>query len=101
LISLKQFYIGHNKITSLHSEKGIDIIQYHFPLENGEEFRINIWDFGGQEIYHETHQFFLTERSLYVLVVDNRKEDTDFYYWLNVVELLSKKSPLLIIKNEK
>jgi hypothetical protein len=32
-----------------------------------------IWDFGGQEIQHSTHQFFLTTRSLYLLVVDARK----------------------------
>jgi hypothetical protein len=36
-----------------------------------------------------------------MLVADTRKEDTDFYYWVNVVELLSENSPLLIIKNEK
>jgi Leucine-rich repeat (LRR) protein len=83
------------------STQGIDVIQWHFPLSNGREFQINIWDFGGQEIYHATHQFFLTKRSLYTLVVDTRKEDTDFYYWLNVVELLSDSSPLLIINNEK
>ncbi|MEH2025693.1 COR domain-containing protein [Nostoc sp.] len=83
------------------STKGIEIIQWRFPMENGREFRVNIWDFGGQEIYHATHQFFLTKRSLYVLVADSRKEDTDFYYWLNVVELLSDNSPLLIIKNER
>ncbi|MEH2276118.1 MAG: leucine-rich repeat domain-containing protein [Nostoc sp.] len=81
--------------------KGIEVIQWGFPMENEREFRVNIWDFGGQEIYHATHQFFLTKRSLYVLVADTRKEDTDFYYWLNVVELLSDNSPLLIIKNEK
>uniref|UniRef100_UPI0039A4A89B COR domain-containing protein n=1 Tax=Nostoc piscinale TaxID=224012 RepID=UPI0039A4A89B len=83
------------------STKGIEVIQWGFPMENGQEFRVNIWDFGGQEIYHATHQFFLTKRSLYALVADNRKEDTDFYYWLNVVELLSDSSPVLIIKNEK
>ncbi|MEH2287892.1 COR domain-containing protein [Nostoc sp.] len=83
------------------STKGIEVIQWGFPMENGREFRVNIWDFGGQEIYHATHQFFLTKRSLYLLVADTRKEDTDFYYWLNVVELLSDNSPLLIIKNEK
>jgi internalin A len=33
--------------------------------------------------------------------VDDRKEDTDFYYWLQVVELLGENSPLLIVKNEK
>ncbi|WP_062294873.1 COR domain-containing protein [Nostoc piscinale] len=70
-------------------------------MENGREFRVNIWDFGGQEIYHATHQFFLTKRSLYALVADNRKEDTNFYRWLNVVELLSDSSPVLIVKNEK
>jgi internalin A len=83
------------------STKGIEVIKCGFPMENGREFRVNIWDFGGQEIYHATHQFFLTKRSLYVLVADTRKEDTDFDYWLNVVELLSDNSPLLIIKNEK
>jgi internalin A len=82
------------------STQGIDVIQWKFPY-NGQEFRVNIWDFGGQEIYHQTHQFFLTERSLYALVADTRKENTDFYYWLNVVELLSDNSPVLIIKNEK
>ena len=83
------------------STEGIDIIQWNFPLDDEREFKVNIWDFGGQEIYHATHQFFLTKRSLYALVADTRKEDTDFYYWLNVVELLSDNSPLLIVKNEK
>ena len=83
------------------STEGIAVIRYEFPLENSKTFRINIWDFGGQEIYHATHQFFLTKRSLYVLVADTRKEDTDFYYWMNVVELLSDNSPMLIVKNEK
>ena len=83
------------------STEGIEIIKWEFQMTDGDSFRVNIWDFGGQEIYHATHQFFLTKRSLYALVCDTRKEDTDFYYWLNVVELLSDNSPLLIIKNEK
>ncbi|MGB7380927.1 MAG: COR domain-containing protein, partial [Rivularia sp. (in: cyanobacteria)] len=83
------------------STEGIDVIQWKFPLENGKEFRVNIWDFGGQEIYHQTHQFFLTKRSLYALVADTRQENTDFYWWMKVAELLSDKSPILIIKNEK
>ncbi|PHM06637.1 GTPase [Nostoc sp. 'Peltigera malacea cyanobiont' DB3992] len=83
------------------STKGIEVIQWRFWMDSGQNFRVNIWDFGGQEIYHSTHQFFLTKRSLYALLADTRKEDTDFYYWLNLVELLSDNSPLLIIKNEK
>ncbi len=83
------------------STEGIDVIQWKFPLANGQEFRVNIWDFGGQEIYHQTHQFFLTKRSLYALVADSRREDTNFYWWMKVAELLSDRSPILIIKNEK
>ena len=88
------------------STEGIEVITYNFnyTLPNQpqqQNFRTNIWDFGGQEIYHATHQFFLTKRSLYVVVVDNRKEDDNLDYWLNIVELLSDNSPVLIIKNEK
>ncbi|MEZ4645209.1 MAG: hypothetical protein R3E31_21165 [Chloroflexota bacterium] len=28
-----------------------------------------MWDFGGQSVYHATHQFFLTKSSVYVLVI--------------------------------
>lgn len=89
------------KLVEEKTTEGIDVAEWQFPMENGRKFRVNIWDFGGQEIYHATHQFFLTKRSVYILIADTRKEDTDFHYWLNVVELLSDNSPLLIIKNEK
>ncbi|MBW4523291.1 MAG: leucine-rich repeat domain-containing protein, partial [Scytolyngbya sp. HA4215-MV1] len=81
--------------------EGIEVIRWEFPLPNGQAFRVNIWDFGGQEIYHATHQFFLTKRSLYALVADDRKENPNFHHWLSVVELLGGDSPVLIIKNEK
>ena len=86
-------------VSKTRSEVAIDVIHYEFPsairTREGDrekilkrKFQVNIWDFGGQEIYHATHQFFLTRRSVYILVCDDRKEDTDFFYWLQVVELL-------------
>jgi internalin A len=87
--------------TNENSTQGIDVIQWQFIGSEGQKVRVNIWDFGGQEIYHHTHQFFLTERSLYGLVADTREENTNFFYWLKVVELLSDNSPVLVIKNEK
>ncbi|MDJ0580613.1 COR domain-containing protein [Crocosphaera sp.] len=84
------------------STQGIDIQQWNFSMEEQEkDFRVNIWDFGGQEIYHATHQFFLTKRSVYAVVADNRQESPNLPYWLEIVELLSNKSPVLLIKNEK
>jgi hypothetical protein len=86
--------------------KGIDIHRHDFRLDNGRTFRLNVWDFGGQEIYHATHQFFLTKRSLYVLLDDTRKDyktvqDEGFKYWLEVVDQLGDHSPVLIFQNEK
>jgi len=94
--------------------RGIEVQQYYFPLQKADfkgfthpeklenrNFRLNLWDFGGQEIYKATHRFFLSKRSLYALVADSRKEDTDFNYWLHIVEMFGGESPLLIVLNEK
>jgi internalin A len=83
------------------STQGIDILQWEFTGRNQQNYKVNIWDFGGQDIYHQTHQFFLTERTLYLLVADSRKEDTDHYFWLQVIRLYGKDSPVLLIQNEK
>ena len=82
------------------STEGIDVSRGEFPY-NGKTFRVNIWDFGAQEIYHATHQFFLTKRSFYILLVDNRRENPNLCYWLSIIELLSHNSPVLLVHNEK
>ena len=66
---------------------------------NNSTYTLSIWDFGGQDVYHPTHQLFLTKNSLYVLMEDGRQKKTDFYYWLQVQELLAGNSPLLIVQN--
>ncbi len=87
------------------STEGIDIKEWMIPkaeLGLNKDFRVNIWDFGGQEIYHSTHQFFLTKRSIYILVTESRKEDKheDFYYWLNIIQILGDKSPVILVLNK-
>jgi internalin A len=82
------------------STQSIDIHQWNFD-RNDTNYRVNIWDFGGQEIYHQTHQFFLTERALYILVADDRKQNNDHLYWLEIIRLLGKNSPVLILQNQK
>ncbi len=86
--------------------KGIDIHRHDFQLKNSQNFRLNVWDFGGQEIYHATHQFFLTKRSLYLLLDDTRKDhksvsDPGFKYWLDLIDLYGGHSPVLLFQNEK
>lgn len=68
----------------------------------GDPVKLNIWDFGGQEIQHSTHQFFLTTRSLYLLVVDARKGDqiSNIEYWLKLIESFGGDSPIIIVINQ-
>jgi len=59
------------------------------------------WDFGGQEILHATHQFFLTERSLYLLVLEPRSglAQRDAEYWLKLIQTQGGGSPVIIVLN--
>lgn len=63
--------------------------------------RTRAWDFGGQEILHSTHQFFLTERSLYLLVLEPRtgSAQRDAEYWLKLIETQGGNSPVIIALN--
>lgn len=64
-----------------------------------EDIKVSIWDFGGQEIMHSTHQFFLSKRSLYMILVDSRQEGK-VEYWLKHVESFGGTSPVLMIINK-
>jgi internalin A len=63
--------------------------------------RSRAWDFGGQEILHSTHQFFLTERSLYLLVLEPRTglAQRDAEYWLKLIETQGAASPTIVVMN--
>jgi internalin A len=66
------------------------------------DVRINIWDFGGQEVDHQTHQFFLSRNSFYVFVSNSRLGDAQskFDYWLNIINKLAPESPILLVRNK-
>ncbi len=66
-----------------------------------EDIRLNVWDFGGQEIYYETHRFFLTARSLYLLVLSDREEDDQsIFHWLKAIKNRAAGSPILVVINK-
>ena len=87
----KAIVTSNYQLEDIESTEGININRWIIPKEEiaiinpkiQRDFQINIWDFGGQEIYHSTHQFFLTKRSIYLLVTESRKEDShdDFFYF--------------------
>jgi len=74
-----------------------------WPIVLGQEkVRLNVWDFGGQEIMHATHQFFLTRRSLYLLVLNAREgeQDANVEYWLKIIEGFGAESPVIVVVNK-
>jgi small GTP-binding protein len=86
------------------STEGIDILEWVItaPTADEEKIKLNVWDFGGQEIYHATHQFFLTKRSVYLLVWNARKSQDyeHIYYWLHTIEAFGEDSPILLVMSK-
>jgi internalin A len=90
---------------------GLDIHPWQIELETAPtttstpqkaQIAVNVWDFGGQEIYHATHQFFLSHRSLYLLLLDARQDDeaNRLAYWLQLIQSFGGNSPIILVVNK-
>jgi len=91
----------YDKFIEDKTTEGIDILKWPITAHTNEkeEIKLNVWDFGGQEIYHATHQFFLTKRSVYLLVWNARKSHDyeHIYYWLHTIEAFGEDSPIILV----
>ncbi len=66
---------------------------------SSEPISINIWDFGGQERYYITHQFFFSPRTLYCLVWRPRKGHSagNVEEWMERIERRVPNARVLVI----
>ena len=79
---------------------GIEIREWPVPES---AIKAHVWDFGGQVMAHATHQFFLRESCVYVLVMEPRAEinaNQQAQYWLEHVRLFGKDAPVLLVGNK-
>ncbi|MCP4351838.1 MAG: GTPase [Desulfobacterales bacterium] len=80
---------------------GIDIRTLSFPHPGTEDItmKLNTWDFGGQDIYHATHQFYLTDNSVFLLVWNAIQgfEAGKVYKWLETIHALAPNAPIFVI----
>jgi len=93
------------------------LLKKHLPDVKIPELDLQVWDFGGQDVYFATHQFFLSEEAAYVYVwtdkvIAQKNKDNDktpsptMYdgkwqnhdYWLENIRMHGLKSPVLIVK---
>jgi internalin A len=92
----------HRLITDRYKEfkrtPGVKITKWPVKID-GDDVRTHVWDFGGQEIMHGTHRFFMTERALYLVLLSGREgtEDHDAEYWLSLVRSFGGDAPVLVL----
>jgi internalin A len=78
-----------------------------------QQVRFNLWDFGGQDIYHGTHRLFLHEQSVFVILWTPDTEVGEYEeagvkmfhrslaYWLDYVRSVAgNESPILIVQGK-
>ncbi|GHO98808.1 hypothetical protein KSF_088560 [Reticulibacter mediterranei] len=90
----------HNEVFDPHLATTHGIAIQPLSLSSGAyNMTLHVWDFGGQHIYHATHQFFLTERSLYLVVWNARlgAEQGRLDYWLDTIKTLAPNAPVLLV----
>ncbi|MDX1908395.1 MAG: COR domain-containing protein [Bacteroidia bacterium] len=98
---------------------GLDTAVYHVKdlapaltgLSEPVDFKLNIWDFGGQGRYREVQQLFCSRKSLYLFVtahddLPTAEEYVGFEYWLSMVnafaydEADNSTSPVIYVVNK-
>jgi internalin A len=74
--------------------------EFDFVKDKSKRFTGHLWDFGGQKIQYALHQYFLSEKSLYILLADDRKQLNNFHYWFEIIATLGEDCPVLVVLNE-
>jgi len=80
---------------------GITIRKFSFECQAGT-VTSRVWDFGGQVVLHSMHEFFLTARSLYLLVLGERDDmlERDAAYWLQLIRSYAGNAPVVVALNK-
>lgn len=90
---LKQpFKIGKSATT------GIKIDIWNQKIDD-LDYRINVWDFGGQWIQQQVHQFFITNESIYIVLL-NARQDEKPEKWLDWIKNYAQESLVFLVANK-
>ena len=93
------------KITGLKvpNDGELHIETWIFPCGDSM-YTLNVWDLCRDDYLDSTHHFFLTQRTLYLLVWDVSRNDPDdllrLENWLKTIENYGDNSPVLIVGNK-
>ena len=82
-----------------------------------DPYLLNLWDFGGQDIYHATHRLFMHANAVYLLLWDHKTEQAKMTphieggeereyenhklpYWLSYARSQGKDSPIIVVQTK-
>lgn len=67
---------------------------------NNKSITVNFWDFGGQRMQEVIHQFFYSKDTIYIIVLDGRKDENpeDF---LELIKTYGENSTVIIVYNNR
>ncbi|CAH0599523.1 unnamed protein product [Chrysodeixis includens] len=85
-------------ISTVGVDIGTWVYEKHRSTRGPITFRT--WDFGGQQEYYATHQYFLSRRSLYLVVwrvTDGRKGLAGALNWLRSIQARAPGSPVIMV----
>ncbi|RUS69413.1 hypothetical protein EGW08_022828, partial [Elysia chlorotica] len=88
------------KQTTLLSTVGIDINELLLEKRSKGPVVFRTWDFGGQKEYYATHQYFLSPRSLYLVVwsiIDGERGVESLLQWLINIQARAPGAPVIIV----
>ena len=98
--SLVTALAAHHFVADRPTTHGLEVTQLFVPHPRLEvDITLNIWDFGGQEVYRITQQVFFTSRALYLLVWRPRQEESTsaIEAWISRLRLRVGDNALVIL----
>src|ERR1043166_7550741 len=81
---------------------GVNVVTIKKPHPtDGQSMYLSAWDFAGQHIEHATHQFFLTENAIYLILWNARQGAAsgkhDLWYWLELLKMRVREPKFLLV----
>ncbi len=81
---------------------GVDVVTIEkLSPSDDKPMYLSAWDFAGQHIEHATHQFFLTENAIYLILWNARQGaesgKRDLWYWLELLKMRVREPKFLLV----